>query len=769
MNGPLQKKCVLTCLLHLLMLWANAQTAVISGIVSDKETGQPLEDVIVSIEKSNNHIHSNAQGYFTFIDLQKGKHEIKLYKLGYEQKQITVELSDNEIRKLTIDLSFNTHTLSTVSIETDKPLSAASSTYLTQLDFGNRPKNSAQDMLRLVPGLFIAQHAGGGKAEQIFIRGFDCDHGTDVATFVDGIPVNMPSHGHGQGYEDLHFLIPEVVEDMSVFKGPYAPSYGNFATGAAIEFKTKDTLKNNFFQFENTYVPARSTLTSNRFLTMLRLPEFNASVKSYVAADLLLNRGYFEHDQHLKRFNVFSKNLFRINEKSNLQISISGFSSSWDASGQIPERAVKSGIITRFGSIDNTEGGTTQRNNLNFIYQCDLQNGAFETQIYSSYYRFKLFSNFTFFLEDSIQGDGIEQNDYRTIHGLQTRYRLEHKINKIKSTFTLGTSVRADAIENDLWHVTKRERLKVRSNASIYEQSSGIYVNEAFRFNDFFKLEMGCRYDYHIFDVIDHLASDSTHINYSGYNYQTLLSPKLNLVFTPNHHFQFYINSGNGYHSNDARSVVQEKKNHQLPRSWGAEMGALIRLKNKITFSVAYWWLDLENELVYVGDAGTTENKGASRRTGIDVSVRCQLTNWLFADADLNLSKNTLIDRVFGKSRTVDSHIPLAPVFTSAGGLIGKFKNKTEASVRYRYMANRPANEANTIIAQGYMIYDAFIYYQLRHFKIGLVVENIFNAKWNEAQFDTESKLPLETKAVSELHFTPGTPLSAKVSVGYTF
>jgi outer membrane receptor protein involved in Fe transport len=765
----LQKKCVLGFLLTILSVSIQAQTATISGIVKDKETGQPIEDVIVSIEKTNNHTHTDAGGQFSFISLTSGMYEIDFNKFGYEKQQLKIEMHDNETKQFSIELIFNVNTLSTVSIESDKPVSAASSGYLSKLDFENRPKNSAQDLLRLVPGLFIAQHAGGGKAEQIFVRGFDCDHGTDVATFVDGIPVNMPSHGHGQGYEDLHFLIPEVVKAITIFKGPYAPQYGDFSTGAAVQFNTLDTLGNNLFQVESAYVQHITAITAKRALMMYELANVNSKVTSYLAAEIINNRGYFESDQHFNRFNIFSKTVFTINDFSHLSFSVSGFGSSWDASGQIPERAVKSGIINRFGSLDNSEGGVTQRNNLNLVYHANLKRGEFETQIYSCNYRFKLFSNFTFNLEDSIRGDEIEQGDDRIIRGLNAHYTIPHQLGKMNNKFTAGTSFRADEIENELWHAMKRRRLEAKAHTFIHERSTAIYANETFFCNDHFRIELGGRYDYFIFDVQDQLPTDSARTNYSGYNYQTLLSPKLNAIYSATDHLQFFLNSGSSYHSNDARSVVQEPKNHQLPRSWGAEVGSLIHIRNSITFSAALWWLDVENELVYVGDDGTTKNKGASRRTGIDLSARCKLTNWLFADADLTVSKNVFIDTVFGRQLKTDYHIPLAPAITSAGGLTAKFKKGWEANIRYRYMASRPANESNTIVAHGYTIFDASIHYKIKHIGIGLVVENIFNVDWNEAQFDTESKLPMESRAVDELHFTPGTPLAARVIVGYTF
>lgn len=762
-------KCVLVILFTFLSIGLKAQYATISGIIKDKETGQPVEDVIVSIEKSNSHTHTDVNGNFSFIALASGVYLIDLNKFGYEKQQLEVNLKESEHFSITIELIFNPKTLATVAIETDRPVSAASSSYITQLDFENRPKNSAQDMLRLVPGLFIAQHAGGGKAEQIFIRGFDCDHGTDVATFVDGMPVNMPSHGHGQGYEDLHFLIPEVVQGMSVFKGPYSPQYGDFATGAAVQFNTADTLKSNLVQLETGYTPTISAISSNRMLALLQLPDPNSKITSYIAADIINNRGYFKDNQHFNRFNLFSKTVFNVDERNKISLSISGFGSSWDASGQVPERAVRSGIIDRFGSIDNSEGGTTQRNTLNLLYHVDLKNGEFETQVYSSNYRFKLFSNFTFFLEDSVNGDEIEQGDYRVIQGLNTRYSASHQFGKLSGKFTLGASFRSDAIENDLWHAVKRERLEVRARSLIRQRSTGMYVNESIRFNSHFRIEAGARYDYYVFDVNDQLPTDSIHQNYSGFNYQTLFSPKLNAIYTVSDRFQLFLNSGSGYHSNDARSVVQDKGNHELPRTWGAEIGTLVHVGKSFALSGALWWMDSENELVYVGDDGTTENKGSSRRVGVDLSFRYKLTRWLFADADLNISKNNFTNTLFGKIKSTDYYIPLAPVITSAGGLTATFKTGLEASVRYRYMADRPANESNTIVAHGYTVFDASVNYKLRHFNIGIVVENILNVNWNEAQFATETRLPFENEAVDELHFTPGTPLSAKLIIGYLF
>ncbi|MFL5762437.1 MAG: TonB-dependent receptor [Bacteroidia bacterium] len=745
-----------------------AQTAVVTGTVSDKETKQHLEDVIVSINGTITHTHTDTAGKFSFILLPAGNYELEISKFGFETQKLKVAAAENETVQLNIALVFNPKALNVIDVEAERTTSAASSKYLSAIDFQNRPKNSAQDMLRLVPGLFIAQHAGGGKAEQIFIRGFDCDHGTDVATYVDGMPVNMPSHGHGQGYEDLHFLIPETVQGMDIFKGPYSVQYGDFATGAAVRFNTADTLETNLILLEGAAVPTAGNITSKRLLGLFQIPKLSDNISSYIAADIINNRGYFERSQDFNRFNLFSKTMFRISDHSNLSFSASGFSSSWNASGQIPERAVSNGWISRYGSLDPTEGGVTSRNNLNIIYRSSGEHGELESQVYSCNYHFKLFSDFTFYLHDPVNGDEIEQDDTRSVHGLNMKYTIPHSIGKSTERFSIGASFRSDEIENQLWHAVKRERLEARAHAMIHQRSSGVFANEAFRFNDHFRLELGARYDYFTFDVEDLLPADSTHTNYTGYNYQTLFSPKVNFIYTANNNLQLFINVGGGYHSNDARSAVQEPSNHQLPRSVGGEIGTLAHAGRKIVTSAALWWLETENELVYAGDDGTTENKGSSRRLGIDLSTRYQITPWLFADADLNLSQNELTAQPFGDRLGTNHYIPLAPIATSAGGLTLRHK-KVEAGLRYRYMAARPANESNSVTAKGYTILDLSLNYKTKRMKIGFSIENLLNTEWNEAQFDTESRLPFEDKPVDELHFTPGTPLSAKVSAGYVF
>jgi len=251
--------------------------------------------------------------------------------------------------------------------------------------------STAQDMLQLAPGLVIAQHAGGGKAEQIFLRGFDADHGTDVAISSDGIPVNMVSHGHGQGYADIHFAIPELVESIDVFKGPYFARYGNFSTAGAVQFKTKDKIDRNMLKFEG------GEFNTQKFTGMFQVPTVGKHQNAYFAGQFYNTDGPVESDQDFQRLNLFGKFRTDLNETSKLSLSASSFSSAWDASGQIPQRAVDSGLISRFGTIDDLEGGQTGRQNLNLIYTATGDNNSqFLFQPYFSRYNFKLFLKFHF-------------------------------------------------------------------------------------------------------------------------------------------------------------------------------------------------------------------------------------------------------------------------------------------------------------------------------------------------------------------------------------
>ncbi|MBK9730173.1 MAG: TonB-dependent receptor [Chitinophagaceae bacterium] len=747
---------------------AQAHDGSLQGTITDNISNFPITGLIVSMEEEHLSTVTDSNGYYQFDNIPVKLYTITFRKEDYLTREMKISISENKSTVLDIALTPGIISLPDLVVNGDVPVSAASSQVFSIIDFQLRPKNSAQDMLRLVPGLFIAQHAGGGKAEQIFVRGFDCDHGTDVATYVDGIPVNMPSHGHGQGYADLHFLVPEVVQNMDITKGPYFTQNGNFSTGATVRFNTLDQLDENSFTTDFTSAPTQRGFSGSRALLMMQLPFQSANVNSYIAGDFTYNPSYFDASQQFHRFTLFNKNTFRLSNKTTAIVSFNGFGSSWNASGQVPSRAVESGLIDRFGAIDTLEGGTTSRNNLNMELDSKIGNNIFHSQIYFCNYRFKLFSNFTFFLNDPVNGDMIEQTDDRTIGGYNGSYSIPGNLGGLSVKTTFGLGFRTDRTNVMLLHSPDRERLSVTANAIIFERSMNGWIKEEINFTSQFKAELGMRIDYFTFDVNDLIPIDSFHDDLSGYNYQTLAQPKLNLVYSPADNIHLFLNSGIGYHSNDARSVVQDPATHRLPLAAGGEIGTQIRVGSLI-FSVALWTIQLENELVYIGDEGTTENNGPSSRKGIDFSARYQVLKWLYADVDVNYAKGFLLEDFFGEKLREDNIIPLAPQFTSTGGLTIIKPRGWEGALRYRLMGDRPANESNTVTAKGYLLLDAAVGYRWEHFRVGLNIENLTNTEWNEAQFDTESRLFDEPKPVSELNFTPGTPVAFKGSVSVYF
>jgi outer membrane receptor protein involved in Fe transport len=749
--------------LYLLMLFnigfiapnfSNNLVGKLQGIVEDYSTGVPIADALIEI--NNFKTKSDSTGHFNLAAIPVGKHQLWIGKSGFNLKNLPVFIEADSIQFLRISLKINSLQLSEIVIKSDKSMSAASSFALNARDFQLRTIHSAQDMLKNVAGLVIAQHAGGGKAEQIFLRGFDADHGTDVAAFVDGMPVNLPSHGHGQGYLDLHFLIPEVVKSVQVQKGTYFAELGDFATAGAIQFKTADKLDKNIIQTEISVVPNQRIPSFYRGLTAFQLPFSNKlsnKLSSYVAAEWIYAPSYFDAPQDFKRLNLFSKTVFELNKNATIRLTLSHFNSDWNASGQIPNRAVEAGTISRFGAIDNSEGGNTARQNANLSFTHIIGNQSFETQIYVSKYYFNLYSNFTFFLEDSINGDMIRQQDDRIIAGFNTKYVKKFCKNKL----ILGIGTRYDAIENRLDHENRNTFFYNLSHTNIRENATYAYVKDEINLSENWRAELGLRYNYFRFDVKN-----------VGQNVQSQLAPKLNLTYTISKNNKLFLNVGRGFHSNDARAVVQDAKTKRLPDAWGSEIGVQTRILPNFILMAALWALEMENELVFVGDAGTTENNGASRRIGLDLSVRANVTDWLFFDADLNWSKGRFIDKKFGKISDNNNIIPLAPTLTATTGLTMR-KNHMEGAIRYRYVGERAANEANTVRAKGYGIMDMSLFYKTNRFRSGFAIENLLNSKWNEAQFDTESRLKNEVAPVSELHFTAGTPFALKIILTFYF
>jgi hypothetical protein len=634
---------------------------------------------------------------------------------------------------------------------------------ISMTDIASRGVSNSQEILRMVPGLFISQHQGGGKAEQIFLRGFDNDHGKDIALSMDNMPINMVSHAHGQGYADSHFIIPELVANTSYGKGPFDADKGDLAVSGWVNYQSRNKVDNLLKAEAGQFNTFRGLAMLNVFDEALRSKGQNL----YVAAEYRYSDAYFDNPQHFKRFNVFSKYSGRLSEKNWLTLSASAFSSRWNASGQIPEGAAASGKVGYFGAIDPNEGGQTSRYNLNAVLKTDFRGkSVLSNQLYYSRYHFDLFSNFTLFLNDEINGDEIRQRESRNLFGYNGIYRFGSEIGSLKMMTEAGLSARFDFIDNsELSHTLSRytllERIKL---GDISEYSISPYLSETFLVNEKLSIHIGARYDRIFYAYQNKLADDKAFPGLGTFKaHNGIFSPKLKFNYSLSDRVQTFISLGKGFHSNDARSVVSSPAASGLPAAYEMDLGAVLKPISNMIISSAIWYSYLEQELVYGGDGGTVEFSGKTRRLGADLSVRYQPLNAVYIDIDLNYANGRSVDEPPGLN-----YIPLAPRWSSTGGVTFSPGQGIGGGLRYRYLAGRPANEDYTLIASGYFITDLILSYKIKKLAFGLSINNLFNVKWKESQFVEETRLKGE-EPVEGITFTPGTKFGATASLSYNF
>ena len=741
-----------TCLLTLMTsISIKAQKNTKGIYIINANSKVPLQDVSVKSNEISFNKITDDNGFVDFKNMPATAKQLLISCIGYQS--ITVELSS---LILLDNIAIIGLTPKVSSLQEVKVIASATKGIfktISDLDIHLRPINNSQEVLRIVPGLFIGQHAGGGKAEQIFLRGFDLDHGTDINISVDGMPVNMVSHAHGQGYADLHFVIPELIDKVNFNKGPYYADKGNFTTAGFVEFKTKNYLDNNFAKIEGGQFSTFRAITG---INLLKPQGVRRSQSLYFAGEGSFTKGYFESPQNFSRFNGMLKYHGSINSQNTLTATVTGFTSKWNASGQIPDRAVESGLVGFYGAIDNTEGGETSRHNATVELQTKINNGGIlRNQFYYSKYKFELYSNFTFYKQDPINGDQIRQKESRNIVGYNGSYQKEFYLGKLKTEIKTGVQVRYDAVNNI--ELTRTKDRTINTDAlmlgDVNELNIGAYYSQKVSFSKKVDITGAVRGDYFNNRYNDKLASQILTSN------SAMFSPKLNINYCVNDKVQLYLYNGRGFHSNDTRVAVKQNGKKVLPPAYGTDLGGVFKVGKKLVLQSALWYLWLQQEFVYVGDEGVVKSGGQTRRFGFDVSARYEVAKNLFTDMDISIANPRALEVAKG-----ESYLPLAPRFTSAGGLTYRGEQGWNGSLRYRFMDNRPANKTNSVIAKGYFVADAAINYTKKKWEAGLSIQNLLNTKWKETQFDTESQLQTETAPVSEIHFTAGTPFFARLS-----
>ncbi|WP_421877134.1 TonB-dependent receptor [Marinoscillum sp.] len=731
-------------LLQILFLTYSIFTFSQSMNTVHSEKGEPLNGVHVLNQSTGEHAHTNKLGGFQ-LPMTEGD-TLFASHIGYTSSAYNV----SDEGSVTIILQEAILNLDEVVVS---PRMDALD-ILTSINIMTNPVNSSQEILRKVPGLVIGQHAGGGKAEQIFLRGFDIDHGTDINITVDGMPVNMVSHAHGQGYADLHFVIPETIDNLNFGKGPYYADQGNFATAGFVALKTKNQLKNNLMKLEV------GQFDSQRFLGMLQVLN-QEKHKAYLATEYQLTDGPFDSPQNFNRLNVMTKYSGQLSASEYLEISGSHFTSTWNASGQIPQRAIDNGLIDRFGAIDDAEGGQTSRSNFTLAYTRTLKPLTFiSNRFYYSHYEFELYSNFTFFLEDPVNGDQIKQKENRNLFGLKSEFNHSFHLGVFDGNITSAVGFRSDmSYSNELSHTKNRSTtLDTIQLGDIQETNVFTYTNLSLElgkwvFNPGLRLD---RFDFNYTDFLLPYATQETQ--------KAILSPKFNILYNTSNRLQLYLKSGKGFHSNDTRLITGNVRNNILPAAWGNDLGLIAKPTRATVVNMAVWHLYSEQEFVYVGDAGIVEPSGKSRRMGVDFSLRHQPISWFYWDVDINHTIARAMEEPEG-----NNFIPLAPDFTIMSGANVIHPSGVYGGARLRFVDHRPANEDNSIVAKGYSIIDVNAGYQWKNLDFSISIQNLFNQEWNETQFATESRLANETEPVEEIHFTPGTPFFAKGAITYKF
>jgi outer membrane receptor protein involved in Fe transport len=740
----------------------------ISGKVIDEMTGEPLELAVVSDPGTKTNTLTDKDGKFIFksptpID------SLVISFIGYAPETVKPGAAYNlvvKLQKSQLDLKEVVITSHTNNLTTSRTL--------TSIDLNMQPVKSAQDLLRLVPGLFIAQHQGGGKAEQIFLRGFDADHGTDVNITVDGIPVNMVSHAHGQGYADLHFLIPETVQGYDFGKGPYYTTRGDLCTAGYVAYDTKNVLGDNMVKLEG------GQFSTGRIVTLINLLSKKPQEKersAYIAGDALYSDGSpFLLPEHFSRYNLFGKFNTWISPATRLTIIGSTFYSRWRASGEIPNRAVAEGYLpSRWGTLDSSQGGLTTRANASIKLTTTLgSNSIWENQAWYTHYEFSLITNFTFYYYFPTSGDEFRQHEVRDMEGYTTKISKRNMVGNTSFTSVAGAGFRYDDIHpSELDHTGNGSFLDYLQFGKTRELNTNAYVDETIATGRWL-INAGLRLDYFHFYYLNMAPAEDTFASrvFTGTSpaaQKGTLSPKLNIQYTLNPQIQLYFKSGKGFHSNDARVVIANQGYQILPAAYGVDLGMNWKPAPRLFINTALWYLYLQQEFTFGQDlidqpGGPIQPSGKTTRAGIDLSIRYQLTDWLFTNMNIDLARPRYIDSAAGHD-----HLPLAPTFTSTAGLDVRTHTGWSGGISYRYLHNRAANSTYSLTALGYFVTDLTVNYTRRKYELGLAVENLFNVQWNESQFEYVSRLRKETRPVDEVSYTPGAPFFAKLKLAVFF
>ena len=622
------------------------------------------------------------------------------------------------------------------------------------------------EALEMVPGLIVTQHAGDGKANQYFLRGFNLDHGTDFATYVGGMPVNMPTHAHGQGYTDLNFLIPELVDRISYRKGPYYAEEGDFSSAGAAHidyFRKIDGTLGQVTVGQHGY--ARSLLAGSPVVGNGNL---------LYGLELFHNDGPWQVHENYRKLN----GLLRYSEGSRYDgFSVTGmaYRGRWTSTDQIAKRAIDSGLVDRFGSLDSTTGGETYRYSLSGEWAKRGENSQSKANVWWLRSGLDLWSNFQYCLNDLAAtgtcdtGDQFKQGERRQAGGFAASHTRYDNWGGFDVSNAFGVQGRIDRLHPvGLYNTSARNTWNTVREDKVTQRSLALWVQNEWRWNSWFRTIAGARGDAYDFTVDSNLSANSGKAN------EQMVTPKLALIFGPWQKTELYLNYGHGFHSNDARgtTITQEPgtgnavdKVKPLVRTKGYEIGLRSEIVPGWQSTVALWQLDVGSELLFVGDAGTTEASRPSRRYGLEWTNLYVATDWLAFDADLAWSHAR-----FNDADPAGSYIPGAVNATANLGMTVDHIGPWFGALRFRYFGQRPVIEDNSVRSSGSALTNLRLGYRVgKQTQVALDVYNLFDRQVNDIEYWYESQLAGETAPLADRHIHPTEPRTFRLSINQRF
>ena len=637
--------------------------------------------------------------------------------------------------------------------------------------FQSRPKLRPGDIVEAVPGVVATQHSGDGKANQYFLRGFNLDHGTDFAVTVDGMPVNMPTHGHGQGFADLNFLIPELVSGVRYRKGPYFADGGDFSLAGSASLDYVSALERPF---------AEITLGAHAFRRLLAAGSRTVQDQTWLGAvELEGNDGPWEVPERLRKANA----VVRYSQGTPARgFSLTGmaYQSRWNSTDQVPERLIDSGELSRFGSMNPTDGGRTRRLSLSGQWFDKGPEGETKVSAYAIDYRFDLFSDFTYFLNNPEQGDQFEQTDRRRVFGAQASHVRPVKLGTLDGVLSFGAQWRGDRIgEVGLYPTVARERIGTVRNDKVSQDLVSVYGQQLVNFTDTFRGYLGLRGDWLRYDVRGREPVYGG-LN-SGRGHDSQFSPKMGLAWTVAPSHELYLNAGVGFHSNDVRgaTITVDPQSGDaagrvpaLVKGKGAEVGWRFQPSEALTVTAALWQLQLGSELVYVGDAGTTEPGRASKRRGIEATLRWQIDPHWRVEADAAISRARFRGLAAeGEGNFIDNAVERVV----AAGVVWQ-QGPWTSTLRLRYMGARALDTTNTVRSRPLTVLNFGTSYAVnRQLTLGLQVFNLAGRKGNDIEYWYASCSAREVASgvcgggIDDRHVHPMEPRSVRVSARWNF